>query len=93
MEIRINKFIEDKEYPRCLGAHLYRLNDNHFKCYPNPLNIERYIVIIGTNNLDYFQLCEKDLSLKSWYDFSIWKHYGSNRYRLLDAGYFDLFWH
>jgi len=33
MEIKINKFIEGKACPRCSGLHLYRLNDNRFKCY------------------------------------------------------------
>jgi transposase len=33
MEIRIKKFIDGKECPRCSEALLYRLKDNRFKCY------------------------------------------------------------
>jgi hypothetical protein len=57
--------------------------------YPNPLNPQRYIVIIGANNINYFQLGESDLSLNGWHDFVVREDPFSKKYF---TGYFDRFW-
>ena len=55
--------------------------------YPNPLNLEKYIVIAGANGHDGYRLIESNLSLKGWYDFAIW-----NSGNVLATGHWDHTW-
>jgi hypothetical protein len=76
--------IGEKEYlGDKLGFHMI---------YPNPLNSEKYIVLIGANNINYFQLGENNLSHNGWHDYTIWKYPSTTHAYSIDAGYFNLFW-
>ena len=59
--------------------------------YPNPLNSNKYIVIISTNNFQYFNFGNIDLSTTGWYDFGVW-NIQDNKFILKYAGYFDPCW-
>jgi dienelactone hydrolase len=59
--------------------------------YPNPLNKNRYIVIIGGNDLTNLPFDEKCLAIEGWYDFMIWKPWQADQ-SLIDIGYFDQRW-
>jgi predicted peptidase len=72
-----------KYYGDKLGIHLI---------YPNPLNPDKYVVILGSNNLEHFRLGEKLLSLNGWFDYSVWSYENSQIPKIIDAGYFDFAW-
>jgi hypothetical protein len=60
--------------------------------YPNPLNKKKYIVIITANNLEYLALCELELYLRGWYDYSIWQNdHGEKLHKIVD-GLFNETW-
>jgi hypothetical protein len=76
--------LRDREY---MGD---KLNINLI--YPNPLNKKKYIVIITANNLEYLALCEPELSLRGWYDYSIWHNdHGEKSQKIVD-GLFNEVW-
>lgn len=61
--------------------------------YPNPLNPERYVLVVGN------PLCKKcpadaiQFTLKGWYDYAIWKWSGNEASPVLqDVGRFDQDW-
>lgn len=58
--------------------------------YPNPVNPEKYIVLLGVNSKRYDPSIFHDLPLKGWYDFAI---YRSNHTKPMRCGYFDGSWH
>ena len=60
--------------------------------YPNPLNPKKYIVLISTNNMDYFDIGEPELSLRGWYDYAVWQIKEKNEINLLDKGFFNEVW-
>ena len=59
--------------------------------YPNPLNKNRYIVIIGGNKMENLPFEVKCLAIEGWYDFMVWKPGEANQ-SLIDIGYFDKRW-
>lgn len=73
-----NEYLGDK-----LGFHMI---------YPNPLNSKKYIVLIGANNIDYFQLGESNLSHNGWHDYTIWKYPSTTHSYSIGAGNFDYSW-
>jgi hypothetical protein len=64
--------------------------------YPNPLNQNRYIAIIGYNNPDFISLGSEnndpynDVSNYGWYDYKVWNDSPFNDVKL--SGYFDCRW-
>jgi hypothetical protein len=59
--------------------------------YPNPLNKDKYIVLIGSNNVQDLHFGNFDLSTAGWYDFALWEA-NNNRFMLKYAGYFNNCW-
>ena len=60
--------------------------------YPNPLKPNKYVVIIGANNIDYFQLEESDLSLNGWNDYTVKDYLSIRNNNNNSYGYFDMIW-
>ena len=60
--------------------------------YPNPLNPKKYIVLISTNNMDYFDIGEPELSLRGWYDYAIWDVKDKSEIKLVDSAFFNEVW-
>ena len=59
--------------------------------YPNPLNKNRYIVIIGGNDMTNLPFDAKCLAIEGWYDFMVWKPWEADQ-SLIDIGYFNQRW-
>ena len=60
--------------------------------YPNPLNTNKYVLYIGTNNENNFSLVEKNLIVNGNKDYVVWnKKYGLNN--IIKEGYFDINWY
>jgi len=65
--------------------------------YPNPLNPEKYIGIIGANNINYISLGADDLnnidqfdiSAYGFYDYKIWNN---SNMQTINYGYFNSEW-
>ena len=60
--------------------------------YPNPLNKEKYVVIITANNPEGFRLAESNLAVKGWFDFMVWNYEASSNPKVLAAGFWDKWW-
>lgn len=60
--------------------------------YPNPLNAKRYVVIVGANDYEGFQLSEPNLSQKGWYDFMVWDARDPRRSGPVAQGFWDSAW-
>lgn len=60
--------------------------------YPNPLNAKRYIVIVGANDYEGFQLSEPNLSQKGWYDFVVWDARAPRGKGIVAQGFWDGAW-
>ena len=75
-----------------IGRKVYEGDKINFHMiYPNPLNSNKYIVIVSTNNYQYYNFGNMDLSTSGWYDFGIW-NIDQNSFVLQDAGYYDRCW-
>lgn len=66
-----------------------------YMIYPNPLNKNKYIAIIGYNNPNYISLGAEretfdDVSNYGWYDYKIWKP--NNIMNTILSGYFSRNW-
>lgn len=60
--------------------------------YPNPLNLRRYIAVLGVPPCLKCPADATQLTLKGWYDFAVWKWDGTGNATLLDIGRFDQDW-
>jgi hypothetical protein len=86
--------------PLEFDAHKLTIGDRHYEgenksihfIYPNPLNPEKYIVIIGGYHIEKIGLGETDLALKGWYDYTVWQHYPSGNSRIIEGGIFNRYW-
>jgi len=63
--------------------------------YPNPVNKNKYIAIIGYNNPEYISLgsennSSKDISSYGWYDYKVWK--ANFLEHTVSTGYFNYRW-
>ena len=64
--------------------------------YPNPLNRDNYIAIIGYNNPAYISLGSEttgpfdDISDYGWYDYKVWDDRPFDN--AVQSGYFDSSW-
>lgn len=69
-----------------------------YMVYPNPLNKQKYIAIIGYNNLNHITMgfeyndggLYKDISNYGWYDYKIWD--STTQYDIKSSGYFNYKW-
>src|SRR5690606_29774543 len=74
------------------GKHL-----GFYLIYPNPINVDRYIAILGFNNPDYFALWSErnnaepfyDVSDFGWYDYKMWDNTVPSK---VTKGYFNELW-
>jgi hypothetical protein len=68
-------------------------NQNTSFCaiYPNPYNSTKYILYIGTNNKNDFQLIGKNQIIKGTYDYIIWENVYESNY-ITEEGYFNMNW-
>jgi hypothetical protein len=66
-------------------------NLNLHMVYPNPLNKNKYIVLIVSNDIHDLHFGNFDLSTTGWYDFALWEM-NNNRVMLRHAGYFNNCW-
>lgn len=60
--------------------------------YPNPLNKDRYIVILGANSAEGYQRLESNPSQNAWYDFAVWNTGAPQTAEMVAAGYWDSAW-
>jgi hypothetical protein len=60
--------------------------------YPNPLNRNKYIVMVGSNNWENFVIPQTNLSMEGWYDFIIFENTSKKSWNIIDVGYFDNNW-
>lgn len=71
-----------------LGGREFRGQHLGIACaYPNPLNRDRYVVVLGGTHPADLRLYEPSLSLKGWYDWAVW-----SSTELMAAGYWDFTW-
>jgi len=67
-----------------------------YMVYPNPINKNRYIAVMGYNNAEFISLGAEtsdsfnDVSNYGWYDYKVWK--ADNAMYTLSSGYFDSHW-
>jgi hypothetical protein len=72
--------IADRSYPKeAAGAQIV---------YPNPLNSNRYVVLVRARNSADYDFLNTDLQVNGWYDYLVWREGGE----LLDVGYFNSEW-
>ena len=55
--------------------------------HPNPLNPAKYVVVLGSNNTEAWEVVDADPATRGIFDFRVWKDN-----RPVDAGYFDSSW-
>jgi hypothetical protein len=66
-----------------------------YMVYPNPLNKNKYIALVGYNNPDFVSLGSEnsdpfnDVSNYGWYDYKVWD---DSPYNAVEKGYFDSSW-
>lgn len=60
--------------------------------YPNPMNRDKYIIIIGANDLSLDREIENNLAQKGWFDFVVWDSGNPQKLERLAAGYWDWSW-
>jgi hypothetical protein len=63
--------------------------------YPNPLNKDKYVAIIGYNNPEYISLGSEreifnDVSDYGWYDYKVWDE--KSLLEGIKSGYFNQYW-
>ncbi|NLT50754.1 MAG: hypothetical protein GXX85_07570 [Ignavibacteria bacterium] len=60
--------------------------------YPNPLNPNKYIVLVSSNNWNSFSIPHLNLSKEGWYDFVIFEKTSKYFTEIKDVGYFNNNW-
>lgn len=86
--------------PLKLGPEFVSIGDRRFEgkglgvsvVYPNPLNPQRYVVVIAANDYEGFQLYEPNLSQRGWYDFAVWNARDPRGAGPLAEGFWDGDW-
>ena len=62
---------------------------NYSFIYPNPLNKEKYILIINGTNGDFLAEQLEDVALKGWFDYQVWDGTSGKE---IGNGYFNKYW-
>lgn len=62
---------------------------SYISIYPNPLNKNKYVLILGSNSQYINKSIFENLSYKGWFDYEIYK-FGINE--PIDYGYYNRFW-
>ncbi|MFL6332854.1 MAG: prolyl oligopeptidase family serine peptidase [Pyrinomonadaceae bacterium] len=60
--------------------------------YPNPLDKDRYVIILGANNAVGYQRLESNPSQNAWYDFAVWNMDAPQTPEMVAAGSWDSAW-
>ncbi|RVT97198.1 hypothetical protein EOD41_19525 [Mucilaginibacter limnophilus] len=92
-----NKFISgiSKQLPLiitpqyiAIAGKKYQADSRYIFIYPNPLNKQKYILVIGGGAIDPFPPgMLENLFFQGWYDYEVWNNFSS-----VDKGYFNRYW-
>ena len=84
------------ELPLKIEENYIRINDNEYTgenlhlnmIYPNPLNKNKYILLLISNGTQYYSEVIKDMPYKGWYDYEVYQ----NNEKLVGIGWFNKYW-
>jgi hypothetical protein len=76
-----------------LGENRYNGNSlGYIFVYPNPLNPKRYVVVIGSNDMENFRWEAENLAMTAWYDFLVWDSSNGAKTVKISEGFFNSDW-
>lgn len=76
-----------------LGGKQYNGNSlGYIFVCPNPLNQKRYVVVIGSNDMENFRWEAENLAITGWYDFLVWDISGGAKTVKIKEGFFSSDW-
>lgn len=87
---KIAKFLPveiNKQYIKIQGRTYYGNDLRYIITYPNPLNPNKYILLVGSNSGEFSAEQISDLSIKGWFDYEIW-----DNSEQIGKGYFTKNW-
>jgi len=85
--------------PVAIDANSIRIGDATYEgsslgiafVYPNPLNPNRYVVLMTSNNFTDFTMPARNLGIGGWFDIAVWRR-PQGYPQLIWAGYWDSNW-